>query len=155
MNQIVWSDLAYITFNEIADYLTENVSLDAAIKFNEQVESLLGKLETFSHLCQPHPRWQALRKCTINKYSSLSYRVESNKIHLVSFYDNRGLHPYWLRCDARSLIQIWRAAMMASGGGWRGNNFAESTRTAEKSSLSNMDFSEDSSYLPKKVGLFM
>ncbi len=94
MNQIVWSDLAFITFNEIADFLTENVSLDAAVKFNEQVESLLEKLETFSHLCSPHPRWPVLRKCIINKYSSLSYRVEGHKIHLISFFDNRGVHPY-------------------------------------------------------------
>lgn len=94
MNQIVWSDLAYITFNEIADFLTENVSLDAALKFNEQVENLLKKLETFSHLCQPHPRWPSLRKCNINKFNSLIYRVDGDKIHLVIFFDNRGLHPY-------------------------------------------------------------
>ncbi len=43
MNSIIWSDLAYLSFNDIAGYLTDHVSLDAAIKFNDEVESLLRK----------------------------------------------------------------------------------------------------------------
>ena len=94
MNEIIWSDLAYLTFTDIAEYLTKNVSIDAAIKFNDEVESLVEKLQSFSHLCKPDPRRPKLRECTVNKFTSMTYRVDGNKIHIITFFDNRGLHPF-------------------------------------------------------------
>jgi len=94
MNKIVWSDLAYLSFTDIANYLTEHYSIEAAIRFDEEVEYLLEKLESFEHLCPPYERRPTLRKCVINRHSSLLYRVDGKTIHLVSFFDNRGLHPF-------------------------------------------------------------
>ena len=51
MNKINWSDLAYLSYTDISDYLTKNYSLDAAIRFDEEVEKLLNNLKTFEHLC--------------------------------------------------------------------------------------------------------
>ena len=94
MNQIVWSDLAYITYTDISEYLIHHYSLDAAIRFDEEVEQLLERLRTFSKLCPPYQKKPVLRKCVINRYSSMLYQVEGNKIHLASFYDNRGIHTF-------------------------------------------------------------
>ncbi|MEM1121648.1 MAG: type II toxin-antitoxin system RelE/ParE family toxin [Bacteroidota bacterium] len=94
MSKIVWSDLAYLSYTDISDYISENYSLDKAIQFDETVEKLLENLRIFNHFCpvyQPRPQ---LRKCTINKYSSLLYRIDGNTIQLISFFDNRGIHPF-------------------------------------------------------------
>jgi plasmid stabilization system protein ParE len=94
MNKIVWSDLAYLSFTDIANYLTEHYSIDAAIRFDEEVENLLKNLEFFEHLCPTYERRPTLRKCIISRHSSLLYRVDGKTIHLVSFFDNRGVHPF-------------------------------------------------------------
>jgi plasmid stabilization system protein ParE len=94
MNQIVWSDLAYLTYTDISEYLIKQYSLDAAIRFDEEVESLLDKLRSFDRFCPSYEKRPVLRKCVINRYSSLLYRVDGNKIQLASFFDNRGLHVF-------------------------------------------------------------
>jgi plasmid stabilization system protein ParE len=94
MNTIVWSDLAYLSFNDAADYLTENYSLDAAIKFDEEVEKLLEKLRSFKHFCPPYELRPILRKCVVNHYTSMIYRVDGTTIHLITFCDNRGIHIF-------------------------------------------------------------
>jgi len=70
MNQIVWSDLAYLSFTDIANYLTEHYSINSAIRFDEDVEDLLKKLEFFEHLCPTYERRPILRKCIISRYPS-------------------------------------------------------------------------------------
>jgi plasmid stabilization system protein ParE len=94
MNMIVWSDLAYLSFNDAADYLAEKYSLDAAIKFDEELEQLLEKLRSFKHFCPPYELRPILRKCVVNRYTSLIYRVDGTTIHLVTFCDNRGIHIF-------------------------------------------------------------
>lgn len=94
MNQIIWSDLAYLTYTEISEHLQNTYSLDTAIKFDQLVEKLLNNLEKFQHFCPKHERRPQYHKCTINKNASLLYWLDGKKIHLVAFYDNRGKHPF-------------------------------------------------------------
>ena len=94
MNTIVWSDLAYLSFSDTADYLTENYSLDVALKFDEEVEQLLEKLRSFKHFCPPYELRPMLRKCVVNRHTSLMYRVDGTAIYLITFFDNRGIHPF-------------------------------------------------------------
>lgn len=94
MNTIVWSDLAFLSFTDTVTYLTENHTLDAAVRFDEEVERLLGNLRSFKHYCPPYERRPALRKCVVNRNTSLIYRVDGNTLHLVTFFDNRGIHPF-------------------------------------------------------------
>ncbi len=94
MNNIVWSDLAYLSFNDAVDYLTENYSLDAAIRLDEEVEKLLENLRAFKHFCPPYELRPTLRKCVVNRQISLIYRVDGETLNLVTFFDNRGIHPF-------------------------------------------------------------
>ena len=94
MNTIVWSDLAFLSYTDVVNYLTENYSLDTAIGFDEAVERLLGDLRSFKHYCPPYESRPALRKCVVNRHTSMIYRVEGNTLHLVTFFDNRGIHPF-------------------------------------------------------------
>ena len=45
MNKINWSDLAYLSYTDISDYLIDKYSIDAAIRFDETVEKLINNLE--------------------------------------------------------------------------------------------------------------
>lgn len=94
MNTLVWSDLSYLSFNDTVDYLTENYSLDAAVKFDEDVESLLKKIASFKHFCPPFEPRPTLRKCIVNRHTSMIYRVDGTTIHLITFFDNRGVHLF-------------------------------------------------------------
>lgn len=94
MNIIIWSELVYISFTDVANYLTENYSLDTAMRFNDEMDNLLSKLESFKSLCPPYELRPILRKCNINRYSSLLYRVDNEKIHLITFFNNRGIHSF-------------------------------------------------------------
>ncbi|MBI5916890.1 MAG: type II toxin-antitoxin system RelE/ParE family toxin [Bacteroidetes bacterium] len=94
MNTIIWSDLAFLSFNDAVDYLTENYSLDLAIRFDEDVEKLLEKLCSFKNFCPPYEPRPVLRKCVVNRQVSLIYRVDGTTLHLITFFDNRGIHPF-------------------------------------------------------------
>jgi len=94
MNQVIWSDLAYLSYTDISDYLSFNFSLDAALKFDAQVENLCEKLISFNEFCPKYQPRPALRNCKVNKFISLLYRIDGNKIHLITFHDNRSIHPY-------------------------------------------------------------
>ncbi len=94
MNKIVWSDLAFLTFTDIAEFLSSKYSLDAAIKFDEQVDSIIQNLKKYKELCPAYKKRPSLRKCIVNKNTSLLYRIDRDKIHLVTFFDNRGIHSF-------------------------------------------------------------
>lgn len=92
MNRIIWSDLAFLTYTDISEHLQNIHSLDAAIRFDEEVEALLERLRSFSHICPPHKKMKALRKCTVNKHTYVLVGVDGADIHLVTFHDNRRMN---------------------------------------------------------------
>ena len=94
MNQIIWSDLAYLSYEDISNYLILKFSLDTALKFDNEVEQLCEKLILFNKSCPSYPPRPQLRSCKVNKYISLIYRIDGNKIHLITFYDNRSIHHF-------------------------------------------------------------
>ncbi|MCB0633520.1 MAG: hypothetical protein KDD15_27475 [Lewinella sp.] len=74
--------------------MTDHYSLEIAVRFDEELEALLNKLRSFNELCPPYEKRPALRRCTVNDYTSLLYRIDGNRIHLIPFYDNRGVHTH-------------------------------------------------------------
>ena len=94
MHKIVWSQLAYLSYSDISDFLTNEYSLDQALRFDEEVEKLLKNLGSFSKLCPVYHKKPILRKCIVNKHTALLYRIDGHTIHLVTFFDNRGIHNF-------------------------------------------------------------
>jgi len=88
MYKIVWTEYAAKSYEETVNFLVENYSIDAAIKFDEKVNKLLETIEQFPYACQKHPTRKHLRKCKITHQTSLITFPKSNVVELVMFINN-------------------------------------------------------------------
>jgi plasmid stabilization system protein ParE len=93
-NEVIWSELAQDTYIQFLKYLLDNNFSNAAIVFDEKVESLIERLQQFKELCPPSNKIKQFRKCVINAQVSLVYRTSDNMIEIVAFIDNRSKHDY-------------------------------------------------------------
>lgn len=91
MYQIIWSNTAHDTYFEIIENLTNRWNAQVAFKLDLKVVELLDLLQNHKHLCPASNSIPLLRKCVINKYTSLIYRIDENQkvIELITFLDNR------------------------------------------------------------------
>ena len=91
---IIWSPLAVETYLNTLRQILERWTLKEAEAFEAKVESLIEKLKTQKHLCQPSGQQKNLRRCVIAPQSSLVYQIKDNVIELIAFFDNRSAHDY-------------------------------------------------------------
>lgn len=89
MAKIIWSPLAQETYLETIGFILRRWSVKTANNFIDKVDSLLGKLKTFKHLCPASENAPDLRRCVITKQTSLIYEVNDDIIEIVAFFDNR------------------------------------------------------------------
>lgn len=92
--EIFWSELAEDSYIQILNYLLDNQYSNAAIKLDQSTEKLMSRLQNFSELCPPSSKIPQLRKCAVNEYISMIYRVSDNLIEIVAFIDNRSNHSF-------------------------------------------------------------
>ncbi len=91
--QIVWTNEAYKTFENIIDYLIINWTKKELQKFQNKLTLLLKQLSKFSQLC-PMSKIIPYRKCVLTSHSSLIYKIENNTLILITFLPNRSLHNF-------------------------------------------------------------
>ena len=94
LNEVIWSELAQDTYIQFLKYLLDNNKSNAAIAFDEKVESLIERLQQFKELCPPSNKIKQFRKCVITAQVSLIYRTSANLVEIVAFVDNRSKHDY-------------------------------------------------------------
>lgn len=85
MANIIWMPSAKDTYAEIL----EQLELEAALKLDDEVEKLLEKLQTFTHICPPSQKLLGFRKCSINKIISMIYSTDQKTIYVIAFYYNK------------------------------------------------------------------
>lgn len=90
---IIWSALANTTFTELLDYLESSSSEKTALELYQKTYRLLDTLKKNQYLCPPSKAINC-RKCTINKRTSLVYRINEESIELITFLDNRTNHRF-------------------------------------------------------------
>ena len=97
MYTIVWTETAKLAYQQIQSFVLQNWSIDIVLRLDKDVEDLLQNLTKHKHLCPGLSEFPGLRKCLINKQTSLIYSVdELNKIiNLVTIVDNRMDHPFY------------------------------------------------------------
>lgn len=90
---IIWSQTALDTYLQIIDYLFEEWTEREINKFQNTVANLLHRISTHNHIC-PVSQLLNYHKCLVMKQNSLIYTIQNNSIILVTFIDNRAMHPF-------------------------------------------------------------
>lgn len=85
---VIWSPASRLTYYKILEYLAENWTI-------KEIEAFVGRTEeVINHICDnhllyPYSAESDTYKCVVVKQVSLFYRVKSDNIELLVFWDNR------------------------------------------------------------------
>ena len=90
---IIWSQTALETYLQIIDYPFEEWTEREVDKFQNKVSDLLERISSHNHIC-PVSKLLNYHKCLVVKQNSLIYTIQNNNIVLVTFIDNRAIHPF-------------------------------------------------------------
>jgi len=87
--RIVWSKRASQKFDHIVDYLENEWGDKATREFVGKVFDFLDILSDFPEIGSLENKEKNIRGFTITRYVNLYYRVKSDNIVLIIFFDNR------------------------------------------------------------------
>ena len=87
--KIVWSKRASLKFDQINTYLIEEWGEQSAKQFIGKVFDFLEILSEFPEIGSMENKEKSIRGFTIVKQVNLYYRIKSDKIILILFFDNR------------------------------------------------------------------
>lgn len=91
--EIIWSNLAKNYYITIIEQLAEKWSFTIVEKFEIETLELISKIASFNHIC-PSSKIINLHKCVINKHISLIYRINNEKLEIVTLLFNQSDHLY-------------------------------------------------------------
>lgn len=91
--EIIWSNLAKNYYITIIEQLAEKWSFPVVEKFEIETLELISKIANFNHIC-PSSKIINLHKCVINKHISLIYRINNEKLEIVTLLFNQSDHLY-------------------------------------------------------------
>ncbi len=97
VRQIVWNKRAVQKFEEIINYLEENVSQKSAIKFVTEVNELIDKINKYPEIGTRTIKKKTVRQYKLDKHRNLYYKKSGRKLVIVYIFDNRqnpGSNPY-------------------------------------------------------------
>lgn len=77
--QIVWNKRAIAKFEEIVEYLEEEVSEKSAINFVIKVDDLIEKLNKYPEIGRRTKRKKTVRQYRVDKYRKMYYRKYGKK----------------------------------------------------------------------------
>lgn len=86
---ITWSPKAEETFDEITDDLLESWSEKVVRRFVQETFEAIDRIAIFPHSSPAFRSNPDIRRAIINKHVSLIYRVQEEKIELITFWSNR------------------------------------------------------------------
>lgn len=89
VKQVVWTKRAIIRFDEIVNYLEDEVSEESANNFVNNVYSLIDKLKKYPEIGRRSIRRKTVRQYRIDKYRKLYYRKYGKKLIIVYVFDDR------------------------------------------------------------------
>lgn len=85
--QIVWSDDAVADYHQNIDFLLEKWSVQVAVEFMEDVETIIELVERQPEI-YPLTDYQGIRKAVVRKQITLFFRIKDETIHLIRFWNN-------------------------------------------------------------------
>jgi plasmid stabilization system protein ParE len=85
---VTWSPAARLTYYQILEYLLEKWTYKELEAFIDRTEEVINHI-CLNPLLYPYSRESDTHKCVLVKQVSLFYRVRTNAIELLVFWDNR------------------------------------------------------------------
>jgi plasmid stabilization system protein ParE len=92
MHQIIWSPRSRQDYIELMEYLIDKWGLQSAKKVNAHLMAQLDRISQKPELYQRSGKHQDIRRCVLSRQTSLYYRVQGDRIELITLIDNRK-HP--------------------------------------------------------------
>jgi len=95
--QIIWSETTVKEFDSLRDYIVENRSVKAAIRFVNAFYRQLDIIDSQPYIGMAHVENPLLRKRLIDKTHYLYYLIDDDAIRLLNIVDTRsgpGKNPF-------------------------------------------------------------
>lgn len=87
--EIIWSEKADETYDEILDWIEERFTSKEVDDFVITTYEVLDGIEEYPKSYPVSKTLKKVRKAVIHRHSSLYYRVGKEEIELLFFWDNR------------------------------------------------------------------
>lgn len=87
--KVVWSPRAEESYVRIADFILKKWTQKEVKKFTAKTFSTITKISKNPKMFVESVLRKGIRKGYISKHTSLLYRVKTNEIELLYFWDNR------------------------------------------------------------------
>lgn len=94
--EIIWTRLANITFKEVFENLDARWTKKEMRNFRDLTDELLEKVKNDQITHPLVNETLEIRKAIVHKNVSLFYKVETNKIYLITFFNNQ-MNPKTLK----------------------------------------------------------
>ena len=89
VQKVIFTKTADRAFYEIASFLEENVSLLAAEKFAEKVDSKIERLKEHPFIGRPSSKAKIVRRIIVTKHIQMMYRVVGKTLIISDFFNTR------------------------------------------------------------------
>jgi len=89
VRQVVWNKRAVIKFEEIVEYLENEVSEEAAMKFVIKIDNLIEKLNKYPEIGRRTKNKKTVRQYRIDKFKKIYYKKSGRKLVIVFIFDER------------------------------------------------------------------
>jgi plasmid stabilization system protein ParE len=87
MKKVIWNELALLDYHDNIDYLLKRWTEKEAIKFIDEVESLIFKLKK-GKVDFKESGYQNIKECVVRNQITLYYQhVDKNTIELLRFWN--------------------------------------------------------------------
>ncbi len=87
--QIEWSPRATKEYLSLLEYLLDEWGEKTVRKFSNRIETILKDISEQPKMYPASAKRKNIRRCVVTKQTSLYYRVERDKIELVTLFDSR------------------------------------------------------------------
>ena len=85
--EIIWTNTALESYEEIVDYITAKFSLKETNDFINTTDSIINIIKLNSKIGRPYEK-TIYRQFLISEQTYLFYKLEDNKIYLSIFWNN-------------------------------------------------------------------
>lgn len=87
--EIVWSPRARNDYFQLLEYLIAEWGATSAGKFQDSLIVILEHIAQRPEMYQRSRKQKNIRRCVLSKHTTLFYRVQKEKIELITLFDTR------------------------------------------------------------------